>query len=175
MVNNYKYSDTEIKKILSSMIILHDSREQKNNHILTWYDTKKISHKEQKLEFGDYSVYIPANPDFSIQRDIYFDKEICIERKGSLDELIGNFANDRNRIEDEFLRCTGKMYLVIENSSYKDIYEGNYQSKYASKSAVGTLHSFSERYNIPFIFIDKEYTAKYIFCCLYYYLRERIK
>jgi ERCC4-type nuclease len=129
MLNGYKYTDTELKKILSSMVILYDSREQKNIHILSWYDSKKILYKEQKLDCGDYSCYIPANPDLSIHRDIYFDKEVCIERKGTLDELIGNFS-ERTRIEDEFLRHKGNMTLIIENSSYKDIYEGNYQSKY---------------------------------------------
>ena len=172
---NYKYTDTELKKILSSMVILVDSREQKNQNILSWYDKKKIPYEEHKLDYGDYSFYIPANLDLSIQRDTYYDKNICIEKKNSVDELVGNFATNRNRIEDEFIRHKGKMILVIEDSSYKDIYEGNYQSKYNSKSAVGTLHSFSERYNVPFIFLDKEYTAKYIFCTFYYYLRELYK
>ncbi len=30
---NYSYSDTELKEILDSMIIIMDTREQKNQHI----------------------------------------------------------------------------------------------------------------------------------------------
>lgn len=174
MNNNYKYTESEQKKILSSVTILVDSREQKNQHILSWYDAKKIPYKEYKLDCGDYSFYVPANPELSIHRDTYYDKQVCIERKGTLDELIGNFS-ERTRIEDEFLRHKGNMTLLIENSSYKDMYEGNYQSKYNSKSAIGTLHSFSLRYNVPFVFLDASYSAKFIFCHFYYYLKNKLK
>jgi hypothetical protein len=126
------------------------------------------------MDFGDYSFFIPANEKLSIPRDYYYTNNICIERKGSLDELVGNFSEDRDRIEDEFLRHRGKMFLLIEGSSYKDIYEGNYRSKYSSKSLVGTLHSFSDRYNVPYIFIDKEYSARYIYFTFYYYLRNQL-
>jgi HEPN domain-containing protein len=175
MLNNYKYTEAEQKKILSSITILYDSREQKNQHILSWYDNKKIPYKKHTLDYGDYSFYIPANEELSIHRDIYFDKEISIERKGTLDEIIGNFSTDRDRIEDEFLRHKGNMTLIIENSSYSDMYEGNYKSKYTSKSAIGTLHSFSLRYNVPFIFLDNTHTAKFIYCHFYYYLRNILK
>lgn len=173
----YKYTETELKKILSSMIILVDSREQKNNHITDWFTKKSTPFEVKALNTGDYSFYIPANPELSIHRNTYYDNEICIERKGTLDELINNFS-ERNRIEDEFTRASNiglKIHLLIEDSSYKDIYEGNYQSKYNSKSAVGSLHSMTDRYNLNFVFLDKEYTAKYIFCCFYYFLRNKLK
>lgn len=174
MFNGFKYTDTEIKEILSSMVIIVDSREQVNSHITDWFDKKKIAYVIKKLDFADYSCFIPSNEKLSIPRDIYFDKSIAIERKGSLDELIGNFS-ERDRIQDEFLRSTGKIHLVIEDAEYSDIYDGNYKSKYASKSATGTLHSMSDKYGFNFIFLNKEYTAKYIFCTLYYHIRNIIK
>jgi ERCC4-type nuclease len=175
MLEKYKYTDTEIKQILSSINILVDSREQQNIHILKYFDDKKIPYIVKKLDFGDYSCCINAIPELSIPRSLFFDRQICIERKNSIDELVGNFADDRDRIESEFLRHKGKMQLVIEDSSYKDIYEGNYQSKYATKSLLATMHTFSQRYDIPFIFLDKEYTARYIYYTFYYYLRNLIK
>jgi len=168
----YKYSDSELKKILKSIVILYDGREKVNDHILKWFDDNKISYKKKTLLHGDYSFMLPKNEEFGILRDTFFIDKITVERKNSADELVGNFAKDRNRLEDEFLRHKGKMTLLIENSTYKDIKDGNYRSDYTSKSAIGTLHSFSEKYNVEFLFVDKEYTACYIYCKFYYYLRS---
>lgn len=171
----YKYTDAELKKLLKSITILVDSREQKNEHILQWFDEHKIKYEIKKLDWGDYSFYLPQNDEFSISRSTYYTEKISIERKASCDELIGNFANDRDRIEDEFLRHKGKMILAIEDGTYNDIRNGKYQSKYNSKSAVGTLHSFFSRYEVPFIFLKKEDMGCFIYCTFYYYLREQIK
>lgn len=175
MLDKYKYTDKEQKELLASMKLLIDTREQKGDHIINWLDQKKIAYKKQKLNQGDYSFYVPKNPVLNIDRDLHFDNEICIERKNSIDELIGNFASDRTRIESEFLRHKGKMILLIEDSSYEDIINGNYRSKYSIQSAIGTLHAFSARYNIPFIFIDSKYSGHFIYYTLSYYLREIIK
>jgi ERCC4-type nuclease len=173
MLGKYKYTDSEIKQLLSSITIVVDSREQVNGHVLSWFDKKKIPYIIKKLDTGDYSFFLPKNETFSMHRDIHFD--IVIERKGSLDELAGNFASDRDRIENEFTRHKGKMLLVIEDAEYKDIFAENYKSKYAAQSFLGTLHSFSDRYNIGFIFLDKEHTAQFIYFTFYYHLRNLLK
>lgn len=172
MLEMYKYTDKEIKILLKSMIILVDSREQENSHITKWFDSKKISYRVEKLETADYSFLLPSNQDLGIQRDLYFTDKIKIERKASLEELSGNFTNDRLRIESEFIRNKGKCTLLIENASYDDIINHKYNTKYEPSSFIGTLHSFSERYNIPFIFMkDNKYSAQYIYYTFYYYLR----
>jgi hypothetical protein len=117
---------------------------------------------------------LPKNEELSIPRDLYFTDQISIERKNSVDEIIGNFATDRNRIEDELLRHKGKLILVIEDGNYNDIRNGRYASKYNSKSAVGTFHSFWQRYDVPFLFIDKDDMGCFIYCTFYYYLRSLI-
>lgn len=175
MFRNYKYTDKEIKQILNSLSLLIDTREKSNSHIISWLDKKKINYKSKKLDQGDYSFYIPKNKELNIDRDLYFNNELSIERKGSLDELAGNFSNNRDRIEKEFALHEGNMILIVEDSSYRDIYKGNYRSKYSSKSYLGTLHSFSNRYNIPFMFIDKECSAMFIYFTFRYYLRDLLK
>jgi len=158
------------------LVIIYDSREQegKNDHILKWFDDNGINHKKMKLPGGDYSVMLPSNEELSIPRDYYFLDSITVERKANVDELVGNFATDRNRIEDEFLRYKGNMTLLVEDGNYSDIRNGNYRSKYNSKSAVGTLHSFSLKYNVPFVFINKEDSGCFIYCTMYYYVRSLI-
>jgi ERCC4-type nuclease len=176
MIDKFRYSETELKKILKSIVILVDTREHdgKNTHILNWFDENKISYEKAKLPYGDYSFKLPRNEEFGIIRDIHYTDDISIERKANVDEIIGNFANDRNRIEDEMIRHKGKMILLIEDGNYSDIRNGNYKSKYNSKSAIGTLHSFSIKYNMPFMFISKEDIGCFIYCTFYYYLRSKI-
>jgi len=127
-----------------------------------------------KLKAGDYTFFLPANEELGILRDHHYEDQICIERKANIDELIGNFATDRNRIEDEFLRYKGNMTLLIEDGSYSDIRAGRYTSKYNAKSAIGTLHSFATKYSVPFVFINKEDSGCFIYCTMYYYMRSII-
>lgn len=176
MQTKYKYTDAEVKIILKSIVILYDTREHdgKNDHILNWFDENKINYEKCKLPYGDYSFKLPQNEELGILRDTYYTDNICIERKANIDEIIGNFATDRDRIEDEFLRHKGIMKLVIEDGGYSDIRNGNYTSKYSSKSAIGTLHSLTDRYGISFVFINKEDIGCYIYCSFYYFLRNLI-
>lgn len=176
MLDKYKFTDKEQKEILKSMAILVDTREQNNSHILNWFESKNIKYKSKKLDYGDYSFYIPRNEEFSIHRDIYYSKNICIERKSSTDELVGNFASDRIRIENEFLRHKGRMYLLIEDEKfYSNIHSGNYKSKYNSKAALGTYHSFIDKYHIYPMFTIKELSGSFIYRTFYYYLRNLLK
>lgn len=124
---------------------------------------------------GDYSFYIPANESLNIDRDIYFDKKVCIERKNSLEELSGSLTQSRTQLKTEFAQFKGDMQLLIESSTYKDLVEGNYNTKYNKKSFTASLHSISSEYNIPFVFIDREYSGFYIYMHLRYWLRNIIK
>ena len=67
----YKYTDKEIEQIVKSIVILTDTREQKNDHILSWLDKKGIAHKSKALSNGDYSFFVPANPLLNIERDLF--------------------------------------------------------------------------------------------------------
>ncbi|ABS42733.1 hypothetical protein [Clostridium botulinum] len=55
----YKFTDTEIKKLLKEkFMILYDTREQKNQHILNYFDEKKVKYKRKKIDEGDYTAII---------------------------------------------------------------------------------------------------------------------
>lgn len=171
---NREYSDKEVKEILSSITVIIDSREQVNSHIKLWLKSKKISFAIQKLDFADYSFFVPKNIDLGIEENIYFTNELSVERKASLEELSGNFSVDRERLAREFERHIGHMILMIEDSDYKDIINNNYKTKYPSQSYIGSLHSFSLRYDVPFIFVSKENSAHFIYYTFYYWLRNKL-
>lgn len=67
-MKQYKYSVEEIKRLTKSIIVLVDSREKKNSHILDYFWKQKIAYQVEKLEYDDYSFMIPA----AAGEDIYF-------------------------------------------------------------------------------------------------------
>lgn len=178
MIELYKYTDKEQKELLKSMTILVDTREKDghNDHILNWFDAKKIPWRKKKLDYGDYSVLIPANEALDIPRDLDFSSKIIVERKANLDEFATNVSSERDRIKKELALAPENKILIIENGSYADMVNGKYRSQYSAQSYVGTFHSFWHEFNIPIIFMpDNAYTGQFIVYYFYYYLRNIIK
>lgn len=174
-MKNFKYTDKEMKQLISSIVILIDTRDKNIEHITNWFDKHKIRWKSKKLDYADYSFMIPANKELDIPRDMYFDKEIAIERKGSLEELSGNISNGRDRFEKELALAPHYKVLLIENGSYSDIVSGNYQTQLNKNSYIGTLHKFWFKYNIPFVFMpNKKYTPMFIYKTFEYYIKTFI-
>lgn len=173
MIDMYKYTKKELEMLLKTMTIIIDSNEQVFNHISDWFDKKKIPYVIQNLDFCDYSFYLPANPEMGIMRDIYFDKKISIERKRNLEEISTNFGDKRTQFENEFIRSTGNVFLLIENAAYEDIINKNYTTKLTPQSFIGSLHAFADRYNFSINFIkDNKYSAQFIYYTFYYALRN---
>lgn len=178
MFELFHYTKTEQDKLLKSMTVLVDTREHdgKNDHILSYFDFKGIPWIKHKLDYGDYSFMVPANDDLKIPKDLYFNNDICVERKNSLDEIAGNLVKDRERLKREFTLAPATKVLLIENGSYADMVMGNYSSQYEAKSFYGSYHSFWHEFNLPIIFMpDPKYTGMFIKGYFYYYLRGIIK
>ena len=174
---NYKFTETELKKLYDeNMTIIIDSREQENQHIMKYFDKVKVKYITKKLDAGDYSVKLTANPELGIFRDIYF--PVTIEKKNSVDELASSFK-DRTRFESEFIRARGcgtKTILLVEDGNgYENILKGNYRSEYGAKALLASLKSWEQRYDFGTNFIDKKYTGNFIYYTLRYYLYEFLK
>lgn len=166
--------DTTIKKLLKTAVVLVDTREQENAHILSYLQHKKIPYKRVKQNTGDYSIMLPVNEELGIFHDIYI--RVAIERKGSLDEIVGNLSQDRTRLENELIRSKSLGFtLLIEDARYKDILNHRYRSRMTELSVVASLMSFKARYNFNLIFLDKEESPAYIYHSLVYELREALK
>ncbi len=170
-----RYTESEIKKLLESMVVLTDTREKMNHQILKYFDTKGIKHEPMKLEHGDYTAMIPKNEELGIYRDIYFNDVIAIERKGSLEELSGNLCQKRTQFENECIRAKGKLVLMIEGASYEDIIHHRYKTQYTPISFISSIRSFQARYNLHLEFTDKKTAGNSIYYYLYYHVREILK
>lgn len=110
----YRFTEKEIREILGKLVVLVDTREKANDHIIEWLITHKIPYTIQKVSYGDYSCYLPAGSFKGQIRDIYFTNDIAIERKFCIDELAMNFKAKKeniNEINKEIIDVLGKSYL----------------------------------------------------------------
>lgn len=169
----YRYTDTELKKLLAGMTVIVDTREQENQHIIDYFEKNKILYEVHKLDAGDYGVKLPTMPDMGLTRDIF--PRIAIEKKNSVDELAGSFK-DRTRFENEFIRAQGtgtRIFLLVEDpAGYENIIKGNYRSQYEAKALLASLKAFESRYNFTTAFVDKKLSGNWIYWTLRSCTRE---
>ncbi|PEK87938.1 ERCC4 domain-containing protein [Bacillus toyonensis] len=171
---HYSYSESELKNILSTLEIIVDTREQKNQHVLDYFRKKKVPFKIRTMKTGDYSAMIPRNPEMGIMKDTYLTS--VIERKNGVDELVQSIK-DRSRFENELIRASKHPFvLIVEDlEGYQKILNGTYRSKYEPKSLLGSLKTFEVRYGFSTVFIDPITTGNYIYHHFLYMARELLK
>lgn len=174
------FTDKELKVVKKNLTVLVDSREQNNQHIIDFFESKKIPYKVSKNDYGDYSCFIPANTIEGQTRSIYFDRDIAIERKNSIDELAGNFKDDGVRLKTELahMNLYGiRTFLFVEDPEFdKNIRTGNYRSKYSPKSLYFRIKKSLEiRYNTPLRPVAKEYIGSEIYNTLEAFVYEKLK
>lgn len=175
-MKNYRFSVEELKKLSRGIVVLVDSREKRNAHILDYFNKQGITYRISKLEYGDYSFMIPVG---TAGGDIYFHKDICIERKASLEELSGNFTRERDRFEKEFLKAGNdgaKVYLMVEApGGYSDIIGHKYRTNFTPAAFMASLKTWEHRFDTNVQFISPEYAGYYIVSTFQYYAREILK
>ena len=64
MISLYKYTDKEIDEMISSLIILVDTREKNNIHITESFDKNKISYKRKLWIRGITVLQSPRTKDY---------------------------------------------------------------------------------------------------------------
>lgn len=176
----YKFTDAEIKKIQDNLTVIVDSREQRNEHILSYFNRMKIPYRVMKNDFGDYSCYIPARTIDRFTSDIYFDREIAIERKASIDEIAGNLKADAARLTKELAHMNKysiKYFVFLEDANYyENLIEGNYASQYDPKTLDQRIEKgILARYDTILVPIDKKYIGRKIINVLRSYVYELFK
>lgn len=161
------YTEKKYNELLSHMVILCDTKEQKNEHIIQYFDEHGIKYKKKALKTGDYSIMIEACPELGFLVDTYFTDELVVERKNSVKELAGNLSN--NQDDDRFMKELNRMinvhsvYLVIEEDRLDDIMEHNYDTKYNELSFLRTLLTWQKRSNFYLNFVKKKNMGQFIY------------
>lgn len=161
------WTEAALTEELKKLSIICDTREQQT-HCQEYFEKNKIPTIVRKLDIGDYSAQI---------NEMTLETDVAIERKHNLSELAGNLGQDRLRFEREFIRAKAygtKVFLLIEDAGWQDIYLHNYRSRLSPKSLMASLMSWQVRFNITVWFCEKENTARLIHQILYYAAREQL-
>ena len=161
------YTHFEIDRMLDSMTVLVDTREQDTPALRARLNGLGRPFKRCKLDYGDYSAEI-IKPDGTV---ISAAKKIAVERKMSLDELCSCFTKEISRFEREFIRAKNdgaRMHLLIENASIDKAMDHEYGSKMAPKSLTSSIDAWSERYDIKVWFCQRRHTGERIGSILRY-------
>ena len=157
--------------------IIIDTREKEIDHIIKAFEKNNVKYERRALPIGDYIVEGPSG----------YVPNVTIERKASIDELIGNLLdtatkdeNGNNRFTRELIRAkraNKKFILLIEDEKfYINMLTGNYRSKVNPRAAKGMIMSLQAKYsNLSIMPIEKKLVGSYIHSVLYYALREDLK
>lgn len=150
-----KLKEGQIKVLLDNLVVIVDTREKSNKHIIKYLEVKGIDYIERKLDSGDYSVIVKANENIG-NEEIDLSEYVAVERKKDLDELAQNLTKHRDRFFREFERFNGNMTIVVEESSYMDLLTHNYRSQYNEQGFNASLMSIKAKYNIDTFFLHKK-------------------
>ena len=144
------------------MLILCDSREQKNKHVTDYFDQHGIQHVDRvAFEVGDYREF--SNP------------HLVIDRKQHLSEVCGNVCQQHKRFLNEILRATVlevQLVILIEHGrgvrSIDDVERWvNPRLKKNPRATTGTtlakvMRTMQERYGVRWEFTTKAECGKRI-------------
>lgn len=174
--------------------IIVDSREQVWDHIECRFKQNGIDYYVAKakdgskcLNVGDYSMVVKT-PKGNI---LDFRYHVAVERKGSLNELAGNFTDDSSKDEHGKIRIIREfergrdhgmnvLLLVEEEDGYNKAKNGFFRwdqaSKLNPKAFMGMLWARKFRYNFDVMFCERKSDSwSIIYDYLYYNVREFLK
>ena len=169
----------EIRGVLDSMVIYHDSREQETERAKRRYLRLGCPHERATLSYGDYcaNARLP-NGEWIYDKSGTIAPKCVVERKANLDELAGNFCQGRQRFEREFERARdngARIYLLVEDASWTKLFMHSYRSRMNPNALMASVIAFEVRYNANLSFCTEEESPRIIREILYRDLKERLE
>lgn len=137
-------------------MLICDSKEKKNEHILRYFDRHGIDYEIRKLDVGDY---------------MFEGGTISVDTKRSVDELASNMLNraDHARFLREAKRAADsgiKLIVLLETSKYKSIPDlREWRSKYSGisgRALMDAVYKTHIAYGVEFLFCPKISTGRRI-------------
>ena len=146
---------------MNNFIILTDTRQQKEKHILKEFDNQGILHIRTTLPSADYMALRCDN-----QRGMYLDYSILIDTKKNLLEICNNLCrtSEHQRLIREielakFLGCKKFVFLIGEKNikSVEDIKNwSDKHTKVKGETLLKIMVTFSKHHGCNFMFVPKE-------------------
>lgn len=153
--------------ILNNFIILTDTRQQKEEHIIKEFDNQGILHIQTKLDSADYMALR-----YDEEKGFYKDYSILIDTKKDLLEICGNLCHttEHQRILREIelgkqLGAKEFIFLIGDNKikSSEDI--KNWSSPHTrvkGSTLLKIMRTMRERYGVRFVICPKSKMGEYI-------------
>ena len=145
---------------MNDFLILTDTRQQKESHILKEFDKQGIIHIRTGLPSADYMV-VRHDP----TKKFYLDYSTLIDTKKDVEEIAGNLCNSQSheRIKREIqkgkdLGCENFVFLIGDNKikSIKDLQEWeSTRTRVKGSVLVKVMSTMRERYGCRFIIVPK--------------------
>lgn len=146
---------------MNNFIILRDTRQQKENHIIKEFDKQNILHIQTKLESADYMVVR-----YNEEKGHYKDYSVLIDTKKDLLELCGNLCHsaEHQRILREIelgkqLGAKEFIFLIGENKikTIEDIKSwSSPHTKVKGATLLKIMATMTKKYNVKFIIVPKK-------------------
>ena len=146
---------------MNNFIILRDTRQQKEKHIIKEFDKQNILHIQTKLDSADYMVIR-----YNKEKGFYKDYSTLIDTKKDLLELCGNLCHstEHQRILKEIelgkrLGAKNFIFLIGDNKikSTEDI--KNWTSphtKVKGETLLKIMNTMRKKYDVRFIVVPKK-------------------
>ena len=152
---------------MNKFVVLTDTRQQKESHILKTFDENKILHIRTTLPSADYMALR-----FDDEKGMYLDYSTLIDTKQDLEEISSNLCNTTNheRIKREIARarehnCKDFIFLIQDNKikTAEDI--KNWSSPHTKVKGITLLKimvTMKQKYGVRFIICKKSDMGKKI-------------
>lgn len=151
---------------MSDFLILTDTRQQKEKHIIKAFDKQNIKHIQTKLESADYMALRFQDGEF------VFDYSILIDTKKDLLEMAGNLCHtlEHQRIVREIelgqkLGCKRFIFLIGEDNinSLDDIKNwSNPRTQVKGETLLKVMKTFKQHHNCEFVIVAKNKMGDFI-------------
>lgn len=152
---------------MNDFIILTDSRQQKENHIIKEFDKQGILHIRTGLPSADYMAVRYDN-----EQGFYLDYSVLIDTKKDLLELCNNMTrtSEHQRVIREVelgqqLGCEKFVFITAEDKikSVEDIKNwSNKHTRVKGETLYKILKTFKEHHNCKFMIAPKKDIGKVI-------------
>lgn len=146
--------------MIKNFVILTDTRQQKEKHIIKAFDNNDVLHIQTKLSSADYMALR-----HNAERGFYKDYTTLIDTKKDLLELCGNLCNasEHARVVREVelaqsLGCKNFIFLIGEKNIHnpEDIKKwSNKNTRVKGETLFKIIQTFKEHHNCRFIFCNK--------------------
>lgn len=145
---------------MSNIIILTDTRQKSERHIIKEFDKQEVLHIQTKLESADYMAIRQKDGTF------YYDYSTLIDTKKDLLEVCSNLchSSEHARVVREVERgqelgCTDFIFLIGEKDieTTADIKKwSSPHTKVTGETLLKVMSTFSKHHNCKFLIVPKK-------------------